>query len=68
MTKDGKYLYVNIHMDKEIAVYEIQKGGGDLELLDRIEVGSHVDNIEIDRDSGHLWLGEIEALFYFSIT
>ena len=55
LSEDGKHLYVAKHMDKSISVFEVQPNGA-LKNADNIDVGSHVDNIQID-NNGNFWLG-----------
>ncbi|RXN10248.1 serum paraoxonase arylesterase 2-like protein [Labeo rohita] len=51
-----KYLYVANLLKHKIVVFEIQKSTV-LSHIKEVDVGSLCDNIEVDRESGDLWLG-----------
>lgn len=56
ISPDHRYLYVSDILDHDIDVLEIQKK--DLLVpIKSIDVGSLCDNIEVDPDTGDLWLG-----------
>ncbi|XP_070532154.1 serum paraoxonase/arylesterase 1-like [Ptychodera flava] len=53
---DGRYVYVAAALDEKLTVFE-RKDDGSLEEIQRIDVCSGLDNIEVDKKSGDLWLG-----------
>ncbi|XP_077862937.1 serum paraoxonase/arylesterase 1-like [Saccoglossus kowalevskii] len=53
---DGRYLYVASSRHQYITVFE-RKSDNYLNEVQRINVHTGVDNIEVDRESGDLWLG-----------
>ncbi|KAM6968240.1 serum paraoxonase/arylesterase 2-like isoform 3-T3 [Aplochiton taeniatus] len=56
MSPDKRYVYVSDILAHKIAVYEREKGN-DLVHIKSVAVGSLCDNIELDHDTGDLWLG-----------
>ncbi|KAG5271632.1 hypothetical protein AALO_G00182190 [Alosa alosa] len=56
ISPDHRYLYVSDILDHEIDVLEIQKRDF-LVFVKSINVDSLCDNIEVDLDTGDLWLG-----------
>ncbi|KAL1259454.1 hypothetical protein QQF64_010031 [Cirrhinus molitorella] len=56
ISPDKRHLYVSDIMKHKIKVMEIQKNTV-LSHVKEVDVGSLCDNIEVDRESGDLWLG-----------
>ncbi|XP_063054311.1 serum paraoxonase/arylesterase 2-like [Engraulis encrasicolus] len=56
ISPDHRYLYVSDILDHEIDVLEIQKKDV-LVPIKSIDVGSLCDNVEVDTETGDLWLG-----------
>jgi arylesterase/paraoxonase len=63
-SRDGETVYVSATLAGEIYVYDRDVATGDLELRRGIDLGTGVDNIELDND-GHLWLGAHPKLLTF---
>ncbi len=55
MSPDGSRLYVSETSGKSVAVFARNAASGDLTLLERIEIGSAPDNINVDAD-GTAWI------------
>ncbi|XP_038047028.1 serum paraoxonase/arylesterase 2-like [Patiria miniata] len=53
---DGKYVYVAGAFDNEVNIFEKNKDGS-LTLLKKLNMFTTVDNIEVDRATGALWIG-----------
>uniref|UniRef100_A0A8C1R8U3 Paraoxonase n=1 Tax=Cyprinus carpio TaxID=7962 RepID=A0A8C1R8U3_CYPCA len=56
ISPDKRHLYVSNILKHKIRVMEIQKNTV-LSHVKEVDVGSLCDNIEVDRESGDLWLG-----------
>ncbi|KAM4601062.1 serum paraoxonase/arylesterase 2-like [Polymixia lowei] len=56
MSPDQRYIYVSDILDHEIDVFERQKGDH-LAHVKSVAVESLCDNIEVDHETGDLWLG-----------
>ncbi|XP_016356296.1 serum paraoxonase/arylesterase 2-like [Sinocyclocheilus anshuiensis] len=56
ISPDKRHLYVSDFLKHKIVVLEIQKNTV-LSHVKEVDVGSLCDNIEVDRESGDLWLG-----------
>nr|AAI52248.1 Zgc:174637 protein [Danio rerio] len=56
ISPNKRHLYVSNLMKHKITVLEIQKTT-ELSHVKEVDVGSLCDNIEVDRESGDLWLG-----------
>ncbi|XP_071372186.1 serum paraoxonase/arylesterase 2-like isoform X2 [Centroberyx affinis] len=56
LSPDKRYLYVSDILGHEIDVFERQEGEH-LVLVKSVGVGSLCDNIEVDHETGDLWLG-----------
>ncbi|XP_073703914.1 serum paraoxonase/arylesterase 2-like [Garra rufa] len=56
ISPDKRHLYVSDILKHKIVVLEIQKNTV-LSHVKEVDVGSLCDNIEVDRESGDLWLG-----------
>ncbi|XP_070532153.1 serum paraoxonase/arylesterase 1-like [Ptychodera flava] len=56
ISPDGRYVYVAASSAANVVVFE-RKRDGSLEEIQRIDVCSGLDNVEIDKKSGDLWLG-----------
>nr|XP_006820192.1 PREDICTED: serum paraoxonase/arylesterase 1-like [Saccoglossus kowalevskii] len=65
VSPDGRYLYVASITKGIIFVFEIMKDNS-LEEKKRINVYSGVDNIEVDKKTGDLWLGCHAVLYQFA--
>ncbi|XP_062322675.1 serum paraoxonase/arylesterase 2-like isoform X1 [Osmerus eperlanus] len=56
ISPDKRYLYVSDILDHDVEVFE-RRRGEDLVYVKSVAVGSLCDNIEVDYDTGDLWLG-----------
>ncbi|KAK3551873.1 hypothetical protein QTP70_030243 [Hemibagrus guttatus] len=56
ISPDKKHLYVSDLMNHRIVVMNIQKGNT-LSRVKEVDVGSLCDNIEVESETGDLWLG-----------
>ncbi|XP_026863052.2 serum paraoxonase/arylesterase 2-like [Electrophorus electricus] len=56
ISPDKRYLYVSDVTDHKIVVLEIQKDGV-LSRVKEVAVGSLCDNIEVESETGDLWMG-----------
>jgi arylesterase/paraoxonase len=63
-SRDGETVYVSATLAGEIYVYDRDLATSDLQLRQRIDLGTGVDNIELDED-GHLWIGAHPKLLTF---
>ena len=59
ITRDRRHLYVAEFVGKDIQVFEVNQRDKSLTHIRSINTHSHPDNIEIDHDSGDLWIGTI---------
>jgi arylesterase/paraoxonase len=64
VSRSGETLYVASTTGGSVLVFEIDPVSGKLERSGAIEIGSGVDNIEID-DAGDLWIGAHPKLLTF---
>ncbi|XP_077867925.1 serum paraoxonase/arylesterase 2-like [Saccoglossus kowalevskii] len=64
VSPEGRYLYVSSVIRGFIYVFEIRNDNS-IEEKQRINVYSGVDNIEIDKKTGDLWLGCNAVLYQF---
>ncbi len=55
MSADGSRVFVSETMGNRVAVFERNAASGDLRLLERVELGSAPDNINVDAD-GAVWI------------
>ncbi|XP_077986872.1 serum paraoxonase/arylesterase 1-like [Glandiceps talaboti] len=53
---DGRYVYVSSPIQEQIMVFERRKDNS-LQEIQRINVYTGVDNIEVDKQTGDLWIG-----------
>ncbi|KAM9782504.1 uncharacterized protein ACB057_014764 [Neosynchiropus ocellatus] len=56
VSPDRRYIYVSDILDHEVDVFE-RKDGERLQHVKSVNVGSLCDNIEVDPESGDVWLG-----------
>lgn len=56
MSPDKRYIYVSDIVDHEVDVFERQEGEN-LVFIKSVDVGSLCDNIDVDHETGDLWLG-----------
>ncbi|XP_053743795.1 serum paraoxonase/arylesterase 2-like [Synchiropus splendidus] len=56
ISPDRRYIYVSDILDHEVDVFE-RKDGEQLQYVKSVNVGSLCDNIEVDPESGDVWLG-----------
>ncbi|KAJ8415784.1 hypothetical protein AAFF_G00403410 [Aldrovandia affinis] len=56
ISPDNKYIYVSDILDNAIKVMEMQENNG-LSHVKSVPVGSLCDNIEVDGNTGDLWMG-----------
>jgi len=64
VSHDGKIIYVAATIGKKIYSYDRDIESGDLEFRQAIELGTGVDNFELD-DQGNLWIGAHPKLLTF---
>ena len=64
VSPDGKYLYATHTTGQELLTFAIDSTDGSLELLDKLDLNTGVDNIDIDPD-GNIWIGCHPKLFDF---
>jgi arylesterase/paraoxonase len=64
ISPDGQTVYVAATVGQKIYVYDRDRNTGDLSLRSTIDVGTGVDNIEIDL-RGDLWVGSHPKLLTF---
>ncbi len=64
ISRDGKSVYVAATVDGEISVFDRDLKNGDLRLIEKIDLKTGVDNIEVD-ENGNLWIGAHPQMLTF---
>ena len=64
LSKDGRTVYLAATIEQSLHVYDRDPVTHKLTLRERLELGTGVDNIEIDQD-GSLWIGSHPKLLSF---
>ena len=64
VSRDGKAIYVAATVGRKICIYDRDMKTGDLQFRYAIDLGTGVDNIEID-ETGRLWIGAHPKLLTF---
>ena len=59
ITRDRRHLYVAEFVGGDIQVFDVSQKDKSLKHVRSIATHTHPDNIEIDHDSGDLWIGNI---------
>jgi arylesterase / paraoxonase len=65
LSLDGNFLYVAEVTRNRVREYRRDPASGNLEEHRRLDIGFGVDNIEVDPDSGDLWIGGHVKLLTF---
>lgn len=64
ISPDGRLIYVAETIGRQVDVYSRDQVSGRLTLLDTLDLGTGVDNIDVDPD-GNLWIGAHPKLLTF---
>ena len=64
ISPDGSLLYATHTTGQEMLTFQIDKSSGEISLLDRKDLNTGVDNIDVDAD-GNIWIGCHPKLFDF---
>ncbi|XP_063728535.1 serum paraoxonase/arylesterase 2-like [Symsagittifera roscoffensis] len=63
ITRDRRHLYVAEFVGGDIQVFDVSQKDKSLKHVRSIATHTHPDNIEIDHDSGDLWIGSHPVFF-----
>ncbi|XP_077986839.1 serum paraoxonase/arylesterase 1-like isoform X2 [Glandiceps talaboti] len=64
LSPDGKYVYVTTSIPGELIIFKRKKDNS-IEEVQRIKLHTGLDNIEVDKDTGELWIGCHPVLHLF---